>query len=96
MQHCCDSYDQLKPDTERIMLCVGLGYGKLLRIGDSDVYGAEVNAACKLGEDAAKAWEILVTGTVKDKAESISGVTYEAIDYIPEGARNAFKLHYQL
>ena len=96
MQQCCDSYDKLKPDTERIMLCVGLGYGKLLRIGDSDVYGAEVNAACKLGEDAAKAWEILVTGTVKEKAEPIPGVTYEAIDYIPEGARNAFKLHYQL
>lgn len=96
MQQCCDSYDQLKPDTERIMLCVGLGYGKLLRIGDSDVYGAEVNAACKLGEDAAKAWEILVTGSVKKRAEPIAGVTFESIDYIPEGAENAFRLHYQL
>jgi hypothetical protein len=29
--------------------------------GDDDVFGAEVNAASKLGEDTAKAWEILVT-----------------------------------
>jgi len=96
MQQCCDSYDQLKPDTERILLCVGLGYGKLLRIGDSDVFGAEVNAACKLGEDAAKAREILVTDAVKKNAAPIAGVTFEAIDYLPEGAARAFKMGYQL
>jgi class 3 adenylate cyclase len=96
MQQCCESYDQLKPDTERIMLCVGLGYGRLLRIGDSDVFGAEVNAACKLGEEAAKAWEILVTGTVRDKAGAMTGVTFEAIDYIPEGADKAYRVRYQL
>jgi hypothetical protein len=34
----------------------------MLRIGDDDIYGAEVNAACKLGEDTAKAEEFLITG----------------------------------
>ena len=96
MQQCCDSYNQLKPDTDQILLCVGIGYGRLLRIGDSDVFGAEVNAACKLGEDAAKAWEILVTGAVRDKAEPPAGVAFSAVDYVPEGAANAFKVHYPL
>jgi len=96
MQQCCDSYNQLKPETDQILLCVGIGYGRLLRIGDSDVFGAEVNAACKLGEDAAKAREILVTGAVRDKAGPIAGVSFEAVDYVPEGAANAFKVHYPL
>jgi len=96
MQQCCDSYNQLKPETDRILLCVGIGYGRLLRIGHSDVFGAEVNAACKLGEDAAKAREILVTGAVRDKAGPIAGVSFEAVDYVPEGAANAFKVHYPL
>ena len=96
MQQCCDSYNQLKPETDQILLCVGIGYGRLLRIGDSDVFGAEVNAACKLGEDAAKAREILVTGAVRDRAGPIAGVTFETVDYVPEGAANAFKVHYPL
>src|SRR5262245_14768367 len=36
-----------KPETE-ILLCVGIGYGEMLRIGDEDVFGREVNAASKL------------------------------------------------
>ena len=96
MQQCCDSYNQLKPETDQILLCVGIGYGRLLRIGDSDVFGAEVNAACKLGEDAAKAREILVTGAVRDKAEPQPGVTFETVAYVPEGAANAFKVLYPL
>jgi class 3 adenylate cyclase len=96
MQQCCDSYNQLKPETDQILLCVGIGFGKLLRIGDSDVFGAEVNAACKLGEDAAEARDILVTGAVREKAEPIAGATFEAVAYIPEGAANAFKVHYPL
>jgi hypothetical protein len=45
-----------------VLLCIGLGYGDVLRIGDSDVFGAEVNAASKLGEDHARPYEIMVTG----------------------------------
>jgi adenylate cyclase len=44
-----------------LLLCVGLGHGKILRIGDHEVFGAEVNAASKLGEDVARAHQTLVT-----------------------------------
>lgn len=46
---------------ERIEVCIGLGFDRLLCIDTSDVWGAEVNAASKLGEEAAKGGEILVT-----------------------------------
>ena len=50
---------------DRIEVCIGLGYGTVLRIDGSEVWGAEVNAASKLGEDMAKAGEILVTDSVR-------------------------------
>ncbi len=52
---------------ERIGVCIGLGYGLLLRIDDNEVWGAEVNASSKLGEDTAKGGEILVTDSFREQ-----------------------------
>lgn len=46
---------------DRIEVCIGLGYGSVLRIDHNEVWGAEINAASKLGEDLAKGGEVLVT-----------------------------------
>lgn len=46
---------------DRIEVCIGLGYGQVLRVGHEDVWGAQVNAASKLGEDMAAGGEVLVT-----------------------------------
>ena len=68
-----------------------------LKIGDADVFGNEVNASSKLGEDTAKAWEILVTDSVKEAAGGdIPGVTFEKIAEIPPGAKGAYKVIYKL
>ena len=48
----------------RIEVCIGLGYGSVLCIDDEDVWGAEVNAASKLGEDTAKGGEVWVTDSL--------------------------------
>jgi len=85
-------YNKDKTPEEQILLCVGLGYGKVLRIGDQDVFGSEVNAASKLGEDTAKAWEILVTDSVKSKAEVIPGIQFEELKDAPPGADKAYKI----
>lgn len=61
MQRVVRAYSREKVDEERIELCVGLGWGRVLKIGDDDVFGSEVNAACKLGEDQAQGGEILAT-----------------------------------
>lgn len=51
----------LRPPEERIEVCIGLGFGTVLRIGPHEVWGAEVNAASKLGEDTARGGEVWVT-----------------------------------
>lgn len=89
-------YNKTKCEEEKILFCVGLGYGDILNIGFADVFGAEVNAASKLGEDIAKAWEILVTENVKkevEKVESCKNInfTFSKIDFVPPGAKSAYR-----
>jgi adenylate cyclase len=95
MQRTCARYNAGKADTDKVLLCVGLGYGRMLRIGDHDVFGAEVNAAAKLGEDTAKAWEVLVTGAIREAARSVVGLRYEPLDAAPSGADKAYRALYE-
>jgi len=92
MQRAVQKHNESLPDTEKVLLCIGIGFGKVLRIGDADVYGAEVNAASKLGEDTAKKLEIMVTGPVQRALKS--EFKFEPLDYVPPGTDSAFKLVY--
>jgi len=94
MQKTLKAYNVDKSPEEKVLLCIGLGYGKILRIGDNDAFGAEVNAASKLGEDTATATEILVTQSVKEKANHLKGVSFHSISEIPPGTKKAYKLVY--
>jgi adenylate cyclase len=96
MQKTLREYNTDRTDEEKVLLCVGLGYGTMLRIGDSDVFGAEVNAASKLGEDTAKAGEILITGAVERIVHDIGGISFNEIDDVPPGAEKAYKVSYIL
>lgn len=49
------------PDDKDLHASIGIGYGTTLLIGDSDLYGSEMNLASKLGEDIARQNEILLT-----------------------------------
>jgi class 3 adenylate cyclase len=83
MQKKCASVNARRAAEEQIVLCVGIGYGKMLKIGDDDVFGHEVNLSSKLGEDLAKGDEILVTRAVRD---AIPGAAWEEVkaDYAGE------------
>jgi adenylate cyclase len=70
LQRACETANQRRAAQDRVLLCVGLGAGQILRIGDTDCYGYEVNAASKLGEDLAQAGEILVTDAARQALES--------------------------
>ncbi|MCX6848056.1 MAG: adenylate/guanylate cyclase domain-containing protein [Verrucomicrobia bacterium] len=98
MQRSAKAYNAGKPQEEHILQCIGLGYGPVLRIGDRDVFGREVNAASKLGEDTAQPWEILVTDSVQSAAEAaeIPGLQFESIPDLPPGASSASRLLYTL
>ena len=94
MQKTLAAYNASRSDTEKILLCVGVGWGQMLRIGDEDIFGAEVNAASKLGEDIAKAHEVLVTRAVEEALRS--DYTFEPIAEVPPGSDRAFRLIYSL
>src|SRR4029453_10406238 len=44
MQAACEELNQTRAPETRVLLCVGIGCGRILRIGDTDVFGQEVNA----------------------------------------------------
>lgn len=96
MQRILRQYNKSTPEAEDILLCVGVGYGKMLRIGDHDVFGAETNAASKLGEDIARPWEILVTDSVKIAMEKLgrSDLSFELMGKAPPGAKASYDMKY--
>lgn len=96
MQRTLHRYNGDKTPEDRVLLCVGLGFGRVLRIGDSDVFGTQVNAASKLGEDIAKAWDVLVTQAVVDRAGDCEGIAFEPIVEVPAGAGQAYRMKYEI
>lgn len=94
MQQALQQANQTRLPEEQILLCIGLGYGRILKIGDADVFGAQVNAASKLGEDTAQAGEILVTDALVSAVEP-QGWGYQRIDTVPPGAQGAYRVCYQ-
>jgi adenylate cyclase len=81
------------PETE-VLLCVGIGYGSILRLGNHDVYGREVNAAGKLGEDTARAGEILVTSAAVQSAGPLEGITFDRIEASVGGSAENYRVRY--
>ena len=81
------------PETE-VLLCVGIGHGDILRIGDIDIFGREVNAASKLGEDTAKAREVLLTKCAVDSVAPGDGFKFERIDVSVAGSSENYRLIY--
>lgn len=47
----------------------GIAYGRIIKLGNQDIYGLEVNLASKLGEDMAAGNEILITEGAKLEIE---------------------------
>ena len=94
MQRLCQATNKRRPPEEHIVLCVGLGHGRVLKFGDEDVYGHEVNLASKLGEDTAKGDEILVTHAVKAAAPEVPGVTWEEVAAEYAGETSCWRARY--
>jgi class 3 adenylate cyclase len=68
------------PDDRDIAASIGIGFGDVLDLGD-DVYGDEMNHACRLGEDLASRNEILLTpaaaAALPPDAYELDEVTFE-------------------
>ncbi|MBI5508095.1 MAG: adenylate/guanylate cyclase domain-containing protein [Deltaproteobacteria bacterium] len=94
LQRACRQMNERRLPEEQVLLCLGIGYGRILRIGDVDVFGAEVNAASKLGEDTAKANEILMTGAAMSAAGNIPGLRYEDLGLAVPGSDHNYRVLY--
>jgi class 3 adenylate cyclase len=60
-KHFADNPVPLLNQQDKFGVCVGIGYGRVLRSEHEGVYGNEMNYASKLGEDIAEAGETLLT-----------------------------------
>lgn len=57
-----DAMNAVLPPERALNVSAGIGFGPTLVIAHEDLFGAEMNCACKLGEDIAVANEVLLTG----------------------------------
>jgi adenylate cyclase len=92
MQRTVRRYNEGREPEDHVLLGVGLGYGRVLRIADAEVYGVEVNSACILGESYAHAYDILVTQAVREHAGE--DIELEPFHFVPPGAGATYKVIY--
>lgn len=84
LQRALETYRAGKPFEQHIEVGAGIGFGKVLKIGDQDVFGVEVNYAAKLGEDEAGPWQVLLTDAARAAVLHSPGVTFEPYEH-PHG-----------
>jgi class 3 adenylate cyclase len=95
MQRACRNASERRVAEEQILLCVGMGAGRILRIGDHEVWGAEVNAASKLGEDTAAAHEILITHAAREQCGEVDGVQFTDLAVQVPGSGRNYRVVYE-
>ena len=84
------------PDDLDIHIAIGIDYGRVLLVGESDFFGNAVIRACKLGEDLAGAGEILVTREAMGRVPPLPGVRREALSLNISGIEiAAFRVHFR-
>lgn len=98
MQHTLQELNKSRSPETKVLLCLGIGYGPILRIGDDDVFGNQVNAASKLGEDTAKANEILITKAALDAIanDGFDGLSFDKLSERIPGSDENYRVGYPL
>lgn len=91
-QKVLQNFNDRRIEEDKVHLCVGIGVGEVLRIGEHDVWGQEVNAASKLGEDTAKAGEILVTEAAYKELQGVEDLLFEELAEEVAGSDKNFRL----
>jgi class 3 adenylate cyclase len=81
------------PAADEIDVSLGLGYGEVIQVGENDLFGDEMNLACKLGEDLAERHELLLTPAARQALEDTDRWHFEAAEYSISGLNlHAFRL----
>jgi class 3 adenylate cyclase len=81
------------PAASEIYVALGIGYGRVLLVGDDDAWGDEMNLACKLGEDIAQQGETLLTREAYKALGEDGQDTFEELDLSVSGLQmTAYRL----
>ena len=91
-QKVLQNFNDRRIEEDKVHLCVGIGVGEVLRIGEHDVWGQEVNAASKLGEDTAEAGEILVTEAAYLELKENKALSFKRLVEDVAGSSENYKL----
>lgn len=94
LQRALAHYNTGRPGDAQLEMGAGLGFGKVLKVGDEDVYGVEADFALRLGEELAGPHEILVTDAARAAIMHTPGVTFERLERGTSFA--AFRAVYEL
>ena len=94
MQRVGAEYNKDRADDEKLLLSIGLGFGEVLKFGDQDVYGSEVNVACKLGEDLGTHHSVLVSDEFHEAARGATTFKLVKHEKTPAGTRQAWRVEY--
>lgn len=76
VQRALHAHNLTAPEPDRLYLGCGIGYGDILKLGDDDVFGVEVNFAAKLGEDLAGPYDIFLTPDATKAVRPTPGITF--------------------
>jgi class 3 adenylate cyclase len=60
------------PEERRLYASLGIGFGHILNVDEEDIFGDEVNLACKLGEDVAERGQILLTEAAAGQLDEVT------------------------
>lgn len=94
MQRVAQKASERRMPEDQIVLCVGLGFGKVLRVGEHEVWGSEVNATSILGETTAKAHEILATQALQDACAGDPELQFIDLGLAVPGSAQNYRLKY--
>jgi class 3 adenylate cyclase len=77
MLHYVSVANDMLPANEEVDISLGVGYGEVLVVGGNDMFGDEMNLACKLGEDLAEQHELLITPAAHDALGEAPDLEFE-------------------
>ncbi|MBI2756884.1 MAG: adenylate/guanylate cyclase domain-containing protein [Chloroflexi bacterium] len=95
IQEALRAANEMLPSDEEIDAAIGIGFGPVLVVGTDDVFGDEMNLACKLGEDLAQRAEILMTSSAREALDEVD-LPLDRLDFSISGISfPAFRLRWQ-
>lgn len=94
MQQACREFNKEREPHDQVLLCLGVGYGRLLRVGNSRLAGAELNVASKLGEDIAEGYEILVSDAARKAVGELPQIEFRLTGITLPGSPEVYRVEY--